>query len=150
MRRVHLPVHYSLAAAAAAQVADAVTFRIAVEAVGIGNEANPYAQALFRSGGPDAVLAAKAIVIAFIVIFLAASVGRYPRLFVLGGATATSVGLVGATANIVALVQVGAVRLTLSPIFTLLLFVLVLELALLIADHRRSVRAAPGGATSGA
>lgn len=136
MRR-DVPVHYSLAAVAGAQVADAATFRVAVEAVGIGNEANPYAQALFRSGGPDAVLVAKGIVIALIIVFLAVAAGRSRRLFVLGGATATSVGLLGATVNTLALAQVGAVRISLSPIFSLLLFVLLLELGLLIADHRR-------------
>jgi hypothetical protein len=103
MRHVGLSVHAILLGLVAAQLADAVSFRIAVAALGIGGEGNAFAHVLYRMGGPDAVLAVKGLVIACAVIFLATFAHGFPRLVVLGGATATSLGLLGAATNVLAL-----------------------------------------------
>jgi hypothetical protein len=107
MRPARLPVPLVLAALVAARLADAVTFRLAVEAVGIEAEVNGPAQLVFRAGGADAVAAMKGALIALWVVGLALSASRFPRLLMFGGATATSVGAVGAVANTWALLQVG-------------------------------------------
>jgi hypothetical protein len=108
MRRVRLSVHVILLGLVAAQLADAATFRFAVAAFGIGGEANAFAQTVFRIAGPDAVLAMKGLAIVGAVLFLAAVAGRFPRLIVLGGATGTSLGLLGAATNVLALIRFGA------------------------------------------
>ncbi len=91
-----------------AQLADAATFRVAVEAVGIGAEANPFAHMLFDTGGADAVVGMKGIIVASYAVLLAALAERFPRLLVFGGATATSAGLLGVATNLVALIRSGA------------------------------------------
>jgi hypothetical protein len=108
MRHVRLPVRLILLGVVAAQLADAVSFRVAIESVGIGAEANPVAQALFRAAGPDGVLAVKLVATTCAVVLLAVLASRFRRLLVLGGATATSIGLLGAVSNVVALIDVHA------------------------------------------
>jgi len=82
-----------------AQLADAATFVLGVSRFGIGVESNGLAAELYRAGGLDAVLRAKLAVILVAIILLAGTAARYPRLLVWGGATATSLGLLGFLTN---------------------------------------------------
>ncbi|HEX7171115.1 MAG TPA: hypothetical protein VF365_00750 [Candidatus Limnocylindria bacterium] len=84
---------------ALAQLADALTFTIGVSRFGIGLESNGIAAGLFRAGGLDAVLLVKGAVLLTIIGLLVTTVARYPRLFVWGGAAATSLGLLGFATN---------------------------------------------------
>ena len=81
------------------QLADAFTFTYGVSRFGIHLESNGIAAGLFHLGGLDAVLAAKGAVIVLTTILLASTAPRFPRLLVWGGATATSMGLLGFAAN---------------------------------------------------
>ena len=82
-----------------AQLTDAVTFTIGVSRFGIGLESNGIAAGLYRFGGLDAVLMMKGAVLLMTVALLIGTVRRFPRLFVWGGAMATSLGLLGFAAN---------------------------------------------------
>ena len=82
-----------------AQLADALTFTIGVSRFGIGLESNGIAAVLFRAGGLDAVLLTKGAVLICILALLVATATRFPRLFVWGGAAATSLGLLGFATN---------------------------------------------------
>ncbi len=84
---------------ALAQLADAVTFTIGVSRYGIHLESNGIAAEIYRLGGLDAVLLLKGAVIVTTIGLLAATATRFPRLLVWGGATATSLGLLGFAAN---------------------------------------------------
>jgi len=84
---------------AAAQLTDAVTFTIGVSRFGIGLESNGLASSLFAIGGLPWVLVAKGLVLLATIGLLVATVDRYPRLFVWGGAAATSIGLLGFATN---------------------------------------------------
>jgi hypothetical protein len=84
---------------ALAQLADALTFTIGVSRFGIGVESNGIAAELFQAGGLDAVLIAKGAVLLATLALLVATAARFPRLLVWGGAAATSLGLLGFTAN---------------------------------------------------
>ena len=84
---------------AAAQLTDAVTFTIGVSRFGIDLESNGIATALYSMGGLAGVLVAKGIVLLVTIGLLVATVDRYPRLFVWGGAAATSIGLLGFATN---------------------------------------------------
>jgi hypothetical protein len=84
---------------ALAQLADAFTFTIGVSQFGIGLESNGIAAALYHLGGLDAVLLAKGAVLVTTITVLAYAANRYRRLLVWGGATATSLGLLGFAAN---------------------------------------------------
>jgi hypothetical protein len=90
---------YILLGLVIAQLADAITFAIGVARVGIHYETNGVAQLLFHSGGIDAVLGLKLLVILVTLALLALTAHRFPRLLVLGGAVATSLGLIGFLAN---------------------------------------------------
>ena len=87
-----------------AQLADAFTFTYGVSRFGIHLESNGIAALLFQSGGLDAVLMAKGAVIVVTIGLLAATAPRFPRLLVWGGATATSLGLLGFAANTTSIV----------------------------------------------
>jgi len=82
-----------------AQLADALTFTVGVSRFGIGLESNGIAAGLFRAGGLDAVLLVKGAVLVLTIGLLATTAARFPRLLVWGGATATSLGLLGFAAN---------------------------------------------------
>ena len=82
-----------------AQLADAATFMVGVSRFGIGLESNGIAAGLYHVGGLDAVLLVKGAVIVATTTLLAYRAPRFPRLLVWGGAAATSLGLLGFTAN---------------------------------------------------
>jgi hypothetical protein len=82
-----------------AQLADAFTFTLGVSRFGIGLEANGLAVGIYRVGGLDAVLLVKGAVIVASIILLTYNARRFPRLLVWGGATGTSMGLLGFAAN---------------------------------------------------
>ena len=82
-----------------AQLVDALTFTIGVSRFGIGLESNGIAAGLYRFGGLDAVLLVKGTVLLTTLALLASTVSRFPRLFVWGGAMATSLGCLGFAAN---------------------------------------------------
>jgi hypothetical protein len=82
-----------------AQLADAATFMVGVSRFGIGLESNGIATGIYHLGGTDAVLLLKGAVIVVTTTLLAYTAPRFPRLLVWGGATATSLGLLGFAAN---------------------------------------------------
>ena len=88
---------------AAAQLTDAMTFTVGVLTHGIGIESNGIASGLFAIGGLQAVLLVKGLVLLTIIGLLVATVDRFPRLFVWGGAAATSIGLLGFATNSISL-----------------------------------------------
>jgi hypothetical protein len=83
----------------AAQLADAISFTFGVSRFGISLESNGIAAGLYRAAGLGAVLLLKGAVIVSTIVLLASVAGRFPRLLVWGGATATSLGLVGFVLN---------------------------------------------------
>jgi hypothetical protein len=98
-----MKIRLVLAGLLAAQLADAVSFAIGITRLGIGAEANGWMRFLYDAGGLPAVMALKggAILLSLAIVILAA--WRYPRLVVLAGATATSLGLLGAFSNSIAI-----------------------------------------------
>ena len=82
-----------------AQLADAITFTIGVSRFGIDLESNGIVSGLYALGGLHAVLAAKGAALIATIGLLAITAPRYPRLMVLGGAPATSLGLLGFATN---------------------------------------------------
>ena len=82
-----------------AQLADAFTFTYGVARFGIHLESNGIAAGIFHLGGLDAVLFVKGAVIVATTVLLTYTATRVPRLLVWGGATATSMGLLGFAAN---------------------------------------------------
>ena len=82
-----------------AQLADAVSFVIGVAKFGISYEANPFARVVYDAAGLDGVIMAKGAVVLIVLAVLTAAARRFPRVLVLGGATATSIGLLGFLAN---------------------------------------------------
>jgi hypothetical protein len=82
-----------------AQLADAFTFTYGVSRFGIHLESNGIAAGLFHLGGLDAVLLAKGAVIVVTTTLLAYTAHRYARLLIWGGATATTMGMLGFAAN---------------------------------------------------
>lgn len=87
-----------------AQLADAATFTVGVSRFGIGLESNGIAAGIYHAGGIDAVLLLKGTVIVLTTTLLAYTAPRFPRLLVWGGATATSLGLLGFAANTTSIV----------------------------------------------
>ena len=83
----------------AAQLADAMTFTVGVMRFGIGVEANGVAATLYDFAGLTGVLAVKGGVIVATIAILVATARDFPRLVVWGGAFATTMGLLGFTAN---------------------------------------------------
>ena len=82
-----------------AQLADALTFTIGVSRFGIGLESNGVAAFLYGQAGLAGVLFAKGLVLLFTLALLISTVRQFPRLFMWGGAAATSFGLLGFAAN---------------------------------------------------
>jgi hypothetical protein len=89
------------------QLADAATFAIGHAVYGIALESNGFAVAIARNAGGDGVLLAKGAVIVVTIGLLSATATRYPRLLVWGGASATSLGLLGFLANTASLMILG-------------------------------------------
>jgi hypothetical protein len=83
----------------AAQLADAMSFTFGVSRFGIGMESNGFAAGLYRIGGLNSILALKGAVIVATIALLVTLGGRFPRLLVWGGATATSFGVIGFLSN---------------------------------------------------
>jgi hypothetical protein len=96
---VVLAVRFILFGVVAAQLADAISFTVGVSRFGIHLESNGFAASLFHTGGLGSVLMLKGAVIVGLVLVLTASSGRFPRLLIWSGATATGFGLVGFLAN---------------------------------------------------
>lgn len=90
-----------------AQLADAVSFAIAISRYGIAIESNGLAAELYRSAGLGGVLWAKLAVIVVAIILLAVTAHRFPRLLVWGGAAATSLGLLGVLTNTASILILG-------------------------------------------
>lgn len=90
-----------------AQLADATTFMVGVSRFGIGVESNGIAAGLYHVGGIDAVLLLKGAAIVLTTTLLAYTAPRFPRLLVWGGATATSLGLLGFAANTASIMILG-------------------------------------------
>ena len=98
-----MKVRLILAGLLIAQLADAVTFAIGVARLGIGAEANGWMRVLYEAGGLPAVMALKGGAILLTLSILVFASWRYPRLLVLGGAAATSFGLLGFLSNTLAI-----------------------------------------------
>jgi hypothetical protein len=94
-----LAARFILFGLVAAQLADAISFTVGVSRFGIHLESNGFAAVLFHAGGLGSVLMVKGAVIVGLVAVLTAFAGRFPRLLMWAGATATSFGLVGFLAN---------------------------------------------------
>ncbi len=88
-----------LAGLLAAQLGDAISFAIGVHAIGIGAESNGVMAVAYRAGGVSAVLLVKGTAILVSLAILVLSARRFPKLVVLGGATATALGLLGVLLN---------------------------------------------------
>src|SRR5687768_17187684 len=82
-----------------AQLLDAFTFMYGVSRFGIGLESNGVAAGIYLASGLDGVLLVKGAVIIGTIGLLSVTADHFPRLFVWGGAAATSLGLLGFAAN---------------------------------------------------
>ena len=96
-----------LLAVVVTQLADAATFTFGVSRYGIELESNGIAAWLYGSGGLQAVLLAKGVVLLATIAMLAATATRFPRLLVWGGAAATSFGLLGFGSNTAVILLLG-------------------------------------------
>ncbi len=92
-------VRFILFGIVVAQLADAFTFTLGVSRFGIGLESNGIATVLYHAAGLGGVLIAKASVLLLTIGLLVVSASRFPRLLVWGGASATSLGVIGFAAN---------------------------------------------------
>jgi len=86
-----------------AQLADAGTFLLWVSANGVLGEANPFAVVAYERLGIEGLLVLKGVAILAVLALLVASAGRFQRVFHMGSATATSLGLLGVVTNVTAL-----------------------------------------------
>jgi hypothetical protein len=86
-----------------AQLGDAISFAIGVHANGIGAESNTVMALAYQAGGVGGVLLLKGFAILATLAILVFSATRFPKLVVLGGATATSLGLLGLLLNSVSI-----------------------------------------------
>jgi hypothetical protein len=98
-----MKVRLVLAGLLLAQLADAVSFAIGIARLGIGAEANGWMRVLYDEGGLPAVMALKGGAILLTLAILVFAAWRYPRLVILGGAAATSLGLLGFLSNTLAI-----------------------------------------------
>jgi hypothetical protein len=90
-----------------AQLGDALTFTIGVSRFGIGLESNGIAAWLYGATGLNGVLLVKGAVLLATIGLLVATATRFPRLLVWGGASATSMGLLGFASNTASMAIVG-------------------------------------------
>jgi hypothetical protein len=100
--------HLILLGMVVSQLADAASFFVAVSRFGIAHESNGMAAALYHLGGLNAVLVAKGVAIVAMLTILPAAAHRYPRVFFMGGAVATSLGLLGFITNTWSMAILGA------------------------------------------
>ncbi len=92
-----------LAGLLVAQLGDAISFAIGVQAIGIGAESNSLMAVAYHAAGVNGVLLLKGAAILVTLAILVLSAPRFPKLVVLGGATATSLGLLGLLLNSVSI-----------------------------------------------
>lgn len=92
-----------LAGLLVAQLGDAISFAVGVQAIGFGAESNSLMGVAYRAGGVDAVLLVKGAAILITLAVLVLSARRFPKLVVMGGATATALGLLGLLLNSVSI-----------------------------------------------
>ena len=105
--RVVPVARYILLGLVVTQLADAATFTLGVSRYGIALESNGLAAGIFQVAGLDGVLLAKAAVLLGTIGLLALASGRFPRLLVWGGATATAMGLLGFLSNTASILVLG-------------------------------------------
>jgi phosphoglycerol transferase MdoB-like AlkP superfamily enzyme len=94
---------FLLAALLVAQLADATTFSVVIPVLGIGVESNGIAAMFYHWQGMGGVLALKGAAIVLTIGLLVVAWPRAPRIFYIGGATGTTIGVFGAFTNVVAL-----------------------------------------------
>jgi hypothetical protein len=82
-----------------AQLADAATFTLGSQILGIQYEANGLASGIYRRAGLEGLLLVKGAVILLTIAVLLVLARRLPRAFTVGAAAATSIGLLGALTN---------------------------------------------------
>jgi hypothetical protein len=82
------------------QLADAATFTVGSQILGIRYEANGIAAGIYRRTGLDGLLLVKDAVIVLTVAVLLVLAVRLPRAFTVGAAAATAIGLLGAVTNV--------------------------------------------------
>ena len=99
--------HLILVGMVVSQLADTVSFAAAVTRFGIAHEANAIAATLYQRGGIDAVLLAKGAVILVCIWLLVVAAHRFRKVLVMGGAAATSLGLLGFVTNTWSMVILG-------------------------------------------
>ena len=100
-RRVHPKT--MLALLVFAQLADAATFALWVWRHGVNGESNAFAVVAYEQLGMEGLLILKGAAILIVLAVLVLGVSRYRRMFHMGAATATSIGLLGMLANVSAL-----------------------------------------------
>ena len=98
---------FILTAMVLAQLADAFTFTMGVGQFGIQLESNGIAATLYRVSGLDGVLLAKAAAILLSLAILVLAAHRFPRRLFMGGAAATSLGLLGFATNTLSILILG-------------------------------------------
>ena len=102
---VDLQTRAMLAFLVLAQLADAGTFLLWVSANGVLGEANPFAVVAYERLGIEGLLILKGVAILAVLALLVVSAGRFRRVFHMGSATATSLGLLGVATNVAALMM---------------------------------------------
>jgi hypothetical protein len=88
-----------------AQLGDAISFAIGVHAIGIEAESNGVMAVAYHTAGIGGVLMVKGAAILVTLAILVFSAPRFPKLVVLGGATATALGLLGLLLNSASIVM---------------------------------------------
>lgn len=88
------------AVVAGIELLDLATFIPAVRRVGIGDEGNPLARALYVAAGPWGAVALKAAGVSLILLVMMRVVRRYPTLAVPSAALVTAIGLFGVASNV--------------------------------------------------
>jgi hypothetical protein len=82
-----------------AQLADAATFTLGSQILGIRYEANGLAAGIYHRTGLEGLLLVKGSVIVLTVAVLLVLATRLPRAFTFGAAAATAIGFLGALSN---------------------------------------------------
>jgi len=103
LERPHLEPRWLLTAVVLAQLADAATFAVWVAIHGPTGEANAFALIAYEWFGTEGIFALKGAGILIMLGLLVTAGGRFRRFFLMGAATATSIGLLGVLTNSAAL-----------------------------------------------
>lgn len=82
-----------------AQLADAITFALGSQMIGIGAESNGLITTVYRQAGLDGVLLVKGAAILLTLGVLTVLARRVPRAFTIGAAVAIGLGLLGLLSN---------------------------------------------------